>query len=129
MLFRSTGRERAFLAEYAITSLNATPDALSDADLDESARTYARPGGFAGAAGLYRSALTEGDELRALAAEKLGLPVLAVGAASGDFTPATLRQVASDVTAVKLDGIGHYVAMEAPDRLAAELLSFFRDHP
>jgi len=53
--------------------------------------------------------------------------VLAVGGGSGEFTPATMRQVATDVTAVSLDGIGHYAAMEAPDRLADALLSFYRD--
>ena len=35
-----------------------------------------------------------------------------------------MREVATDVTAVSLDGIGHYVAKEAPDRLAAALLAF-----
>ena len=38
-----------------------------------------------------------------------------------------MRQVATDVTAVRIDGIGHYVAMEAPDRLAEALLSFYAD--
>jgi pimeloyl-ACP methyl ester carboxylesterase len=69
--------------------------------------------------------LREGDEIRKLATHKLGMPVLAVGGGSGEFTPATLRQVAQDVTAVSLDGIGHYAAMEAPDRLADALLSFY----
>jgi hypothetical protein len=31
------------------------------------------------------------------------------------------------VTAASLDGIGHYAAMEAPDRLAEALISFYRD--
>jgi pimeloyl-ACP methyl ester carboxylesterase len=120
------GRERAFLADYAIPSLNATPNAFTDEDIDELERVYSRPGAFRGAAGLYRSLLQDGDELRRLAAEKLTLPVLAVGGASGEFTPTTLRQVATDVTAVSLDGVGHYLAMEAPDRLATALLSFYR---
>ena len=51
--------------------------------------------------------------------------MLAVGGGSGDFTPATMRQVATDVTAVVLDGIGHYVAMEAPERLAEAMLAFY----
>jgi pimeloyl-ACP methyl ester carboxylesterase len=118
-----TGRERAFIADYAIPSLNATPGAFTDADIDELARSYARPDGFAGAAGLYRSALAEADEIRGL---RLEVPVLAIGGGSGDFTPATMRQVASDVTSVTLDGIGHYVAMEAPERLAEALLAFHR---
>jgi pimeloyl-ACP methyl ester carboxylesterase len=119
------GRERAFLAEYAIPSLCATPGAFTDDDIDELTRCYSRPGGFTGAAGLYRSMLREGDEIRELATRKLGMPVLAVGGGSGEFTPATLRQVATDVSAVSLDRIGHYAAMEAPQRLADALLSFY----
>jgi pimeloyl-ACP methyl ester carboxylesterase len=119
------GRERAFLAEYAIPSLTLTADAFTDADIDELARTYARANGFSGAAGLYRSLLTEGEELRGLG--KLAVPVLAVGGGSGDFTAATFRQVAAEVDAVTIDGVGHYVAMEAPDRLAEALLAFYRD--
>jgi hypothetical protein len=38
-----------------------------------------------------------------------------------------MRQVATDVTAVSLDGIGHYAAIEAPDRLAEALISFYRN--
>jgi pimeloyl-ACP methyl ester carboxylesterase len=118
-------RERAFIADYAIPSLNGTPDAFSDDDVDELVRAYARDGGFRGAEGLYRSLLTEGDEMRTIAAKPLQMPVLAVGGGSGEFTPSTFQQVATDVTPVLIDGIGHYVAMEAPDRLSAAMLSFF----
>jgi pimeloyl-ACP methyl ester carboxylesterase len=122
-----SGRERAFLTDYAIPSLTAVPDAFTDADVDELVRTYERPAAFAGAAGLYRSLLSEGEELRTLADRKLEMPVLAVGGFSADFTPATLRQVATTVTAVRIEGIGHYVAMEAPERLAAALRAFYAD--
>jgi pimeloyl-ACP methyl ester carboxylesterase len=121
------GRERAFIADYAVPSLNGTPDAFSDDDVDELVRAYARDGGFRGAEGLYRSLLTEGEEIRTLASKPLQMPVLAVGGGSGQFTASTFRQVATDVTPVSLDGIGHYVAMEAPDRLSAALLAFFRE--
>jgi pimeloyl-ACP methyl ester carboxylesterase len=119
------GRERAFLVDYAIPSLNGTPDAFDDADVDEFVRAYARDEGFRGAEGLYRSLLSEGEEIRALAGKPLSLPVLAVGGGSGAFTPSTFAQVATDVTPVSLEGIGHYVAMEAPDRLADAMLAFF----
>ncbi|OXM59491.1 alpha/beta fold hydrolase [Amycolatopsis vastitatis] len=122
-----TGREREFLTDYAIPSLTANPDAFTDADIDELVRSYARPDAFAGAAGLYRSLLSEGEELRTLAARKLDMPVLAVAGRSANFTPTTLRQVATDVTAVHIERIGHYVAMEAPDQLAATLHSFYTD--
>jgi pimeloyl-ACP methyl ester carboxylesterase len=120
-----TGRERTFLSQYAIPSLCLTPDAFSDDDIDELARSYTRPDAFNGAAGLYRSMLREGDEIRRLASRKLTTPVLAVGARSGEFTPTTMRQVAEDVSSLFLHGIGHYAAMEAPDMLADGLLSFY----
>ena len=97
-----TGREHEFLAEYAFPSLNATDGAFAPDDVDEFVRGYARPGGFTGAAGLYRSMLAEGDELRDMASHKLGMPVLAIGGGSGEFTAHTVRQVATDVTAIRL---------------------------
>ncbi|WP_199442069.1 alpha/beta fold hydrolase [Umezawaea beigongshangensis] len=122
-----TGREREFVAEYAIPSLCATPGAFTDEDVDEIVRSYRRPGAFRGAAGLYRSMLRDGADVRALAARPLDVPVLAVGGGSGEFTASALRQVAADVSTATFDGIGHYVAVEAPDRLAAALLSFYRE--
>jgi pimeloyl-ACP methyl ester carboxylesterase len=124
-----TGREREFLGRYAFPSLTATPDAITDADIDEFARTYARPGGWRGAAGLYRSMLREGPEIRALAESPgLNVPVLAVGAAHGPFTADTMAQAAStEISSVQLDGTGHYAAMEAPEELAKAILSFIDD--
>jgi pimeloyl-ACP methyl ester carboxylesterase len=125
------GREREFIADYAIPSMNGTPDAFAGSDIEELLRTYSRPKAWSGAAGLYRSLLSEADEIKALAAQKLSRPVLAIGSASGDFTPNTFAQVATDLTSVRLDGIGHFVAMEAPTRLAETLLPFYDklDHP
>ena len=122
-----TGRERAFISEYAIPTLNATPDAFTSEDIDELARSYSRPDAFRGATGLYRSLLGEADDIRRLAAHPLEMPVLAVGGGSGEFTPTIMRQVATDVHTLTLDGIGHYAAMEAPDRLADGLIAFYRD--
>ena len=81
------GRERAFLAEYAFPSLNATPDAFTDADIDEFVRTYARPGGFSGAAGLYRSVLTRRRRDPRAGGPKLSMPVLAVGGGRATSRP------------------------------------------
>jgi pimeloyl-ACP methyl ester carboxylesterase len=71
--------------------------------------------------------LTEGKEIKSLAEKKRDVPLLAVGGGSGEFTAGTFGQVATNVKAVHLDGIGHYVAMEAPDQLAEELVSFYRE--
>jgi pimeloyl-ACP methyl ester carboxylesterase len=71
--------------------------------------------------------LQEGDEIAALVAEhKLSIPVLAIGAGGGELTFTTMSQVSSDpVRSVTLEGVGHYPALEAPDRVAQTLLDFF----
>src|ERR1700736_4378719 len=120
------GREREFLGQFAFQAMSATPGAITGADIDEFARTYSRPGGWRGAAGLYRSMLREGPDIRALAKTPgLTVPVLAVGAGGGPFTAGTMSQAApGDVNSVSLDGVGHYAAMEAPDELAKAILGF-----
>ncbi|WP_460778860.1 alpha/beta fold hydrolase [Microlunatus antarcticus] len=120
-------RARSFVGDYLYPLYGVPAAAVGPGDVAEYARTYGRPGGFSGAAGLYRGLLTEGDELRALAKNSpLRLPVTTIGTSGGGFTQATFQSVsAQEVTAVRLDGVGHYVAQEAPDRLAPLLLDAF----
>jgi pimeloyl-ACP methyl ester carboxylesterase len=120
------GREREFLGQYAFPSMTAVPGAVTDADIDDFARTYSRPDGWRGAIGLYRSMLREGPELKALAESPgLTVPVLAVGAGGGPFTAGTMSQAASSgISSVQLDGVGHSAAMEAPEELAKAVLGF-----
>lgn len=120
------GRERQFLGQYLFPALTAVAGAITDADIDEFARAYARPGGWRGAAGLYRSLLREGPEIQALAESPgLTVPVLAVGAGGGPFTASSMSQVTSaGISTVQLNGVGHYAAMEAPEELAKAILGF-----
>jgi pimeloyl-ACP methyl ester carboxylesterase len=120
------GRERDFLARFAFPAMSVNKAAITDADIDEFTRAYSQPGGFRGAAGLYRSLLSEGPELVALAeASPLTAPVLTVGAGGRGFTESSLsRAVPGTVESVLLDGVGHYAALEAPERLAEALLAF-----
>ncbi|WP_326726436.1 alpha/beta hydrolase [Streptomyces phaeochromogenes] len=120
------GREREFLGQFAFPTLSATPGAITDADIEEFARTYSRPDGWRGAIGLYRSMLREGPEIKALAdTHGLTMPVLAVGAGGGPFTAGTMSQAAAtEVSSVSINGVGHYAAMEAPEELAKVILEF-----
>lgn len=123
-----TGREREFLGQYTFPALSATPGAIGESDIDEFVRTYSRPNAWRGATGLYRSMLEEGEELKAFAEQPgLNVPVLAIGGGGGAFTVSTMTRAAkSEVRSVQLDGVGHYVAMEAPERLADAVLEFIR---
>ncbi len=120
------GRETEFLGQFAFPAMCKTADAITHADIEEFSRGYRRPGGWRGAIGLYKSMLREGAEMRALASEKgLGMPVLAVGAGGGDFTLQTMTQAKSvKLSSASIDGVGHYAAMEAPDRLSRAILDF-----
>ena len=121
------GRERDFLAAYAYPAMSATEEAISEHDIDEFTRVYSGPTGFGGATGLYRSMLKEGEEIKQIVAQQqLTMPVLAVGAGTGQFTHHTMAQVAQNVTEAKLDGIGHLAAIEDPETLAQTLLGFYR---
>jgi pimeloyl-ACP methyl ester carboxylesterase len=120
------GREREFLGKFAFPAMCKTKGAITDDDIDEFVRTYSRPDGWRGAIGLYQSMLKEGVEIKALA-EKHGLkvPVLAVGAGGGPFTVGTMSKASrTEVRSVLLEGVGHYAAMEAPEKLAKALLAF-----
>lgn len=121
-------REHEFL-EWAFTSMSAVPNAITSDDIAEFARTYAREGGWQGAAGLYRSMLDEGAHLQALAqSTPLAMPLLAIGAGGGPFTSTTVSAVAANpIHSVQLDGAGHYVAMEAPEALSEAILKYIED--
>lgn len=120
------GREREFLGQFAFPAMTAVQGSISEADIEEFARTYSRPDGWLGAIGLYTSMLAEGEQLTALAASApIPVPVLAVGAGGGPFTEGTMTAaVGSGVQSVTLEGVGHYAALEAPGRLAEAILGF-----
>jgi pimeloyl-ACP methyl ester carboxylesterase len=120
------GREREFLGDWAFPTMTTVQGSINDTDIDEFVRTFSRPNGWRGAIGLYQSMLTEGDSVKALAeASPLIMPILAIGARSGTFTAKTVSQITSgDVKSVRLEGVGHYAAMEAPAALSIAILEF-----
>ncbi|WP_382305428.1 alpha/beta fold hydrolase [Herbiconiux sp. UC225_62] len=118
------GHERAVL-EWAYSVMGADPASVTEADFDEFERTYARPHAERGAAGLYQSLFTDKGALRELLQQHpLTVPVLAIDGPNHPFTEMTLRQVSDDVTAVHIDGVGHFVAQQAPRAFAAAISEF-----
>ncbi len=121
-----TGREREFLGDWAFPIMTAVKGSITTHDVAEFVRTYSRPNGWRGAIGLYQSMLREGAELRELAKYyPQRVPVLAVGGRGGAFTAGTMTQaIGASVSSVLFEGVGHYVAMEAPEKLAKAVLNF-----
>jgi pimeloyl-ACP methyl ester carboxylesterase len=120
------GHERQLLAGWAYPMMTAAAGSVDEADIEEFTRTYARPNGWRGTAGLYQSIFTDDGQTRALADTKpLAVPVLTVDAFSAPVTEQTFRQVAAaKVTSVRLEGVGHLVAQEAPEALCAAMMEF-----
>jgi pimeloyl-ACP methyl ester carboxylesterase len=120
------GRERDLLAGWAYPTMTAVKGAVTEDDLDEFTRGYARPDGWRGTEGLYHSIFTDDGQTRALAEKQpLTVPVLTVASVSAPLTEQTFRQVtAGKVTSVRLEGVGHLVAQEAPEALSAAILKF-----
>lgn len=122
------GREHELLGTWAFPSMTAVQGSITDADVAEFARVFAREGGWNGAVGLYQSMLAEGEDFRPRATTKLTIPALAMGGFGGAFTVGTLSQVvAGPIASVEFDGVGHYVALEAPERLATAILEFLAE--
>jgi pimeloyl-ACP methyl ester carboxylesterase len=120
------GHERELIADWAYPMMTAVKNSIADVDIDEIARTYARPNGWRGTEGLYQSIFADAGQAKALAeSHPLTVPVLTIDAFSAPFTEQTFRQVAAgEVTSVRLEGVGHLVAQEAPEALAAAMLDF-----
>lgn len=107
--------------------MNGTEGSICESDIDEFVRSYARPNAWRGTEGLYRGVFSDKGATRALAeSHPIAVPVLTVeNAGHGKFTERTFRQVsAGEVTAVHLEGVGHLIAQEAPEELAAVILEF-----
>jgi pimeloyl-ACP methyl ester carboxylesterase len=122
------GRERELLAGWAYPLMTSTQDAFTDTDMDEFVRTYARPNAWRGTEGLYQALFSDNGATKALAdAHPIAVPVLAVDGASHPFTENTFRQVAAgEITAAHIQNVGHLLAQEAPEQLAALILKFTR---
>ncbi|MET0456934.1 MAG: alpha/beta hydrolase [Mycobacterium sp.] len=122
------GHEREFVGGWALPMMTVVDDAISDEDIDEFVRSYARPNGWRGTAGLYQAIFTDNGMTRTLVQTyPLSMPVLAVDGANAPITAETFRRIAAtDIDAVVVEGVGHLVAQEAPGQLAAAMEKFIR---
>ncbi len=127
------GRERAYF-EYFIRSRLEDGAAITSAEIDDYASTYAAPGALRSALEMYRSLAIDRElNLAALAAEgRLSIPVVMVAAASRS-TAASVSEVLEQITttgrAVMVEECGHWIPQEKPDCLAAAICDLATDYP
>lgn len=125
-----SGREREFW-EFWIKAETWNPNAIADEAITEWIARLSAPGGLRGCLETYRAGLKNARINDELIKTKLKMPVMTIGAPEffGELVKDQMERVAERV--VKSDVFeecGHSLALEAPDRLAAALLDFIREH-
>jgi pimeloyl-ACP methyl ester carboxylesterase len=111
------GRERQYLQAF-FNARVADPSAISAADFEIYVAAYSAPGAMRAGFEVYRAFDRDGQDNReALERDgKLTVPVLAVGgmtSTSGELMEEMMREVADDVTAVRIPRTAHWVAEES----------------
>ena len=122
------GRERKYLQAF-YNARCFDPSTISEADLDIYASAYAAPGAMRAGFELYRAFDQDAEDNRdALRRnDKLTMPVLAVGGAtstSGPLVEEMMREVAQDVTGIRVPDTAHWIAEENPRAFTIALLTF-----
>lgn len=120
------GKERQFIAWF-LRRDSYSRNAITEADIDEYARSYSAPGGMRGAFGHYRAMPVTARQNRESSKRPLPMPVLAIGAEwlMGTAPADSMRRAASDVRPVVIKQCGHWIADERPQELVRQLLAFF----
>lgn len=119
------GQERYFLEQF-VRALTVNQDAFTDADFAEYARTYAQPGKLRSSFEYFRAFPEDVAQNETYAQTPLSMPVLALGAEGslGGFIPQQVENYADNLQGGVIEGSGHWVPEEVPDRFAASLLTF-----
>jgi pimeloyl-ACP methyl ester carboxylesterase len=119
------GRERAFV-EYFYRRGTLHRDALTQADIDEYARSY-EAGGLVASFKYYRTLLDDAKVNREkLAVQALTLPVLSLAAEKGfgDLSHASITQVADQVERQTIAEAKHFLVQDQPQAATEAILSF-----
>jgi pimeloyl-ACP methyl ester carboxylesterase len=120
------GRERIYLDRFW-NELSANPKSIDEDTRRHYADLYARPGAMHSAFEQFAAFTQDAADNRQFAAQgKLGMPVLAIGAAQsfGTTQADVLRFVASDVTGQVIANSGHWLMEEQPAATVAAIAAF-----
>jgi len=121
------GRERQYLQTF-FNVRNFDPSAI---DLETYVSAYSAPGAMRAGFELYRAFEQDAVDNREVLRRngKLTIPVLAIGGEisnSGPLLEEMMREVADNVTALRVPATAHWIAEEDPKALTTGLLEFVR---
>jgi pimeloyl-ACP methyl ester carboxylesterase/heme-degrading monooxygenase HmoA len=126
----TAGREREYVR--ALWDIFVEPNSeVTPEDRAEVERAFARPGALPSGFGFYRATPKDIADLTPHYANKLAIPVLALGG-EHCFERRTLesyQQVATDVTGGVIEGAAHFTPLERSEATARPLLDFLAAHP
>jgi pimeloyl-ACP methyl ester carboxylesterase/quinol monooxygenase YgiN len=126
----TAGREREYVR--ALWDIFVEPNSeVTPEDRREVERAFARPGALTSGFGFYRATPKDVADLTPHYANKLVIPVLALG---GEHcferrTLETYQQVATNVTGGVIEGAAHFTPLERSEATALPLLDFLAAHP
>ena len=123
-----TGREKAYFQAFFNARLYNVA-AITEQDLDEYVFAYSAAGALRAGFELYRAFDRDiADNRQGLAEHgKLTMPVLAVGgraSTTGPLMAEMMREVAKDVSELRVPNAAHWIAEENPTALAEGLIRF-----
>jgi pimeloyl-ACP methyl ester carboxylesterase len=109
------GRERIYLDRFW-NEFAGTPSKIGEATRRHYAALYARPGAMHAAFAQFRSIRTDAEDNKKAIAEKLTIPVLAIGGVKsfGAMEAVVMRNAATDVSEVVIPDAGHWLMEEQP---------------
>lgn len=122
------GREAAYYGTFLEQS--AGPSGLDPDVLQDYIEAYGSPGVLESGLAYYRTASEDADAVRALTAQPLCTPVLAIGGrhAMGAAVAGGMATLAADVTRLVFEQSGHYPAEQEPDSVNHAIVRFLRRH-
>jgi len=122
----TAGREGVIL-EWIFRHRASRPDAIAPEAVAEYVRLYSRPGAFIEALGYYRAIFESGGQNRALAAQKIKIPVLGVAGALwlGETMRAAIGPLADTFEMVSIPDCAHFPPEEKPAEVVAALRRHF----
>lgn len=126
--FLTQGREETYLTWF-FRNMAYAPDAIPLDHIAAYVRAYQQPGAMRAGFAYYRAFHESGQQNQAAAAEKLTIPVLAIGGSASVATMVEdeMKLVAIDVTGAVAPESGHWIPEEQPEWLTARLLDFLGD--